>query len=118
MDYVGDYLWVGIVDVGEHEEVGVAGFGAYGVRPVLVVAEDAVDAGFVRARVVVCSREVGPGVLLGGVGWVAAGEVEGQPGGDLVGEAISLLRSVRGEIESEGGFRSGWVVEEGGNLPS
>lgn len=77
-------LRVRVVDVGEHEEVGVAGLLIDRLRPVLVVADEAEDGLFVVAGVVVGAAEVLPAVLLSAVLVAAAGEVEAEPGFDLV----------------------------------
>jgi hypothetical protein len=64
------------VDVGEHEEIGIARLVVDRLGPVLVVADDAEDAGLVVASVVVRSAEVLPAILLFAVFPVTAGEVE------------------------------------------
>lgn len=55
VDHVVDDFRVAVIDVGEHEEVGVAGLVAYAVRPVFVVAQDPVDARLIVPGIVVCA---------------------------------------------------------------
>ena len=78
------HLRVRVVDVGEHEEVGVARLLVDRARPVLVVAHDAEDAVLVVARVVVGPAEVLPAVFLRAVLARASGKVEADPRLDLV----------------------------------
>jgi hypothetical protein len=64
------------VDVGEHEKIGIARLVIDRPVPVLVVADDAEDAGLVVASVVVLSAEVLPAILWFAVFHVAAREVK------------------------------------------
>jgi len=75
---------VAVVDVCEHEEVGVARFIPHAVRPVLVVAQDAVDPRLVVASIVVGSREMLPVVFLRRVFVSSPWEVETEPCFDFV----------------------------------
>src|SRR5271170_1742813 len=70
------HLWMRKVDVGEHEEIGITRLVVDRLGPVLVVTDDAEDAGLVVASVVVRSAEVLPAILLLAVFAVAAREVE------------------------------------------
>jgi hypothetical protein len=64
------------VDVGEHEEISIARLVIDRLGPVLVVTDDAEDAGLVVASVVVCSAEVLPAIPLLAVFAIAAREVK------------------------------------------
>ncbi len=116
VDHVGLDFRVRVVDVGEHEEVGVAGLVAHARRPVLVVAQDAEDGGAVVGGVVVGAGEVFPVILLRRVFVAATGEVEAQPGRDLKG-FTDVFGAVIGVDFYDAAFlllvRAGFVVENG-----
>jgi hypothetical protein len=64
------------VDVGEHEEIGIARLVVDRPGPVLVVTDNAEDTGLVVASVIVRSAKVLPTISLFAVFPVAAREVE------------------------------------------
>jgi hypothetical protein len=76
---------VGVVDVGEHEEVCVAGLFINGVGPMFIVAQNPENGLFLGGSIVVCPAEVLPVVFLAAVFVVAAGEIEANPCLDIVG---------------------------------
>jgi hypothetical protein len=89
------YVWVRVVDICESHEVVVALGGIDGLRPVLVVADNAADCRLPGGRIVVSATKVLPSMFHIAEFGLPAGEIEAQPPFDFVRSEMSFIGSTR-----------------------
>jgi len=84
VDNIGNNLWVGVVNIGEHNEVSVTGLVGDTLGPVLVVSQNAEDCRLVVAGIIVCPAEMLPVIFLAAVPITSTREIKAEPGVYLV----------------------------------